>query len=175
MRKTVIEYELSEDSISDAIKELQEFQKDFLDKMSQVRDRVAEVLRQRCQSGFDSAVVDDLTAQSGGARYAHVTVTTTQGDDNTTLVVANGEDAVWVEFGAGVHHNGAVGSSPNKYGIELGFSIGSFGANGSKDMWAFTEAGETYWTHGTPATMPMMKAVESVVQEIDDIVKEVFE
>lgn len=94
---------------------------------------------------------------------------------NVTVVVANGEDAVWIEFGAGVHYNGSVGSSPNPYGAKLGFIIGGYGkGNGRKETWGFYEDGELKITHGTPAKMPMANAVTALCNEFPRIAKEVF-
>ena len=105
---------------------------------------------------------------------AEVTVSLDQ-RDNVTVVVAQGEDAIWVEFGAGVHHNGSAGSSPHPSGAELGFTIGGFGkGNGKKDIWGYYEGGELRLTHGTPAVMPMYNAMKMVCDEIVDIAREVF-
>ena len=174
MGKTVISFGLSEKEIDRAIKELEEYKKDFEKKCEELRQLVAERIRQKAQEGFNGAIVDDLTAESGGARMAEVSVVTEDSDD-VTLVIAQGTDAVWVEFGAGVYHNGAVGSSPNPYGANLGFTIGGFGENGKKQTWGFYENGDLKITHGTPATMPMFHAVQDVLADIGDIAKEVFE
>lgn len=173
MGKKVISFGLSEKEIDRAIKELEDYKKEFLKKCEELRQRVAERIRQKAQEGFNGAVVDDLTAESGGARMAEVSVATEDSDD-VTLVIAQGTDAVWVEFGAGVYHNGAVGSSPNPYGANLGFTIGGYGENGKKQAWGFYENGDLKITHGTPATMPMFHAVQDVLDGIGDIAKEVF-
>lgn len=173
MGKKVISFGLSEKEIDRAIKELEDYKKEFLKKCEELRQRVAERIRQKAQEGFNGAVVDDLTAESGGARMAEVSVVTEDSDD-VTLVIAQGTDAVWVEFGAGVYHNGAVGSSPNPYGANLGFTIGGYGENGKKQAWGFYENGDLKITHGTPATMPMFHAVQDVLDGIGDIAKEVF-
>lgn len=173
MGKRVISFGLSEDEIERAIKELEEYKKEFIKKCEELRQRVGEKIREKAQEGFNGAVVDDLTAESGGARLAEVNVVTEDGED-VTLVIAQGTDAVWVEFGAGVYHNGSVGSSPNPYGSELGFTIGGFGENGKKQTWGFYENGDLKITHGTPATMPMFNAVQAVISDIDAIAKEVF-
>lgn len=173
MSKTAICFGLSEKEIDRAIKELEEYKKGFEKKCEELRQRVSERIRQKAQEGFNGAIVDDLTAESGGARLAEVNVVTEEGDD-VTLVIAQGTDAVWVEFGAGVYYNGAVGSSPNPYGADLGFTIGGFGENGKKETWGFYENGDLKITHGTPATKPMFHAVQYVLDDIGDIAKEVF-
>lgn len=94
---------------------------------------------------------------------------------SVTVVIASGGDAVWVEFGAGVYHNGSPGSSPHPHGAELGMTIGGFGkGNGKKETWGFYEEGELKLTHGTPAVMPMARAVTTVCNEISQIAREVF-
>ena len=174
MSKQTISIELSEEGIEKALKEISQYKQKVLDKENLLRQKVADFLASESQSGFNGAIVDDLTDKSGGTRYGNVDVSI---DDrgNVTVVVANGEDAVWIEFGAGVHYNGAVGSSPNPYGAELGFTIGGYGkGNGRKEKWGFYENGELKITRGTPATMPMARAVTSLCNEFPRIAKEVF-
>lgn len=173
MSKTVIEFDLTESSIDRAIEMLRQHEEDMKVKSAEFRRRVAEKIQDYSASGFSGAIVDDLTEKSGGARMANVTVTMDDGEQ-ASIVIANGTDAIWVEFGAGVYHNGAVGSSPNPYGSELGFTIGGYGINGRKNTWGFTENGRLYITHGTPATMPMYNAVQRVINDISEIAKGVF-
>lgn len=79
--------------------------------------------------------MDDLTNESGGARTAEVQVSIDE-RENVSIVIAAGEDAVWVEFGAGVYHNGSAGSSPHPKGSELGFTIGGYGKGmGKRQTW----------------------------------------
>lgn len=174
MSKQVISVELSEEGIDKALRELAQYKKSVLDKETLLRQKVADFLASEAQNGFNGAIVDDLTDKSGGTRYGNVDVSI-DNRGNVTVVIANGEDAVWIEFGAGVHYNGAVGSSPNPYGAQLGFTIGGYGkGNGRKEKWGFYEDGELKITRGTPATMPMAKAVTSLCNEFPRIAKEVF-
>lgn len=172
MSKKVIKMCLSESSIESAIKELKQYQSYLEKKSEELQQRISERLRELMQSGFDNASVDDLV--NGGSRNASVKVEIRQSGE-ITAVVAIGEDAVWVEFGAGVHHNGQAGSSPNPYGSELGYTIGSYGqGRGKQDMWKFKTEGGYAWTYGTPASMPMYNAVKIVQSEIEDMAREVF-
>lgn len=172
MGKKIITFGLSEQSIDEAIKELERYKQDILKKTELLREKVADRLADEAQKGFNGAVVDDLVR--GGKHYGQVDVSV----DNRgimTVVIADGEDAVWIEFGAGVHHNGSPGSSPHPNGAELGMTIGGFGkGNGKKDTWGFYEDGELKLTRGTPAKMPMARAVTTVCNEISEIAKEVF-
>lgn len=174
MSRKVISFGLSENEIAEAIKELEKYKQDFNRKCELLRQRVADRIKELAQQGFDSSVVDDLAQDSGGARMASVTVGVEHGD-TVSVVIATGKDAVWCEFGAGVFHNGSVGSVPNPYGHNLGFSIGGFGENGKRKTWGFYENGKLKITHGTPASMPMYNAVQAVAQEVSDIAREVFQ
>ena len=105
MGKKVIRVSLSEKDIDRAIKELEQYKREIIRKTELLRTKVAERIANFAQSGFNGAVVDDLTNESGGARTAEVQVSIDE-RENVSIVIAAGEDAVWVEFGAGVYHNG---------------------------------------------------------------------
>ena len=176
MGKKVITVTLSTKSINEAIRELEEYRKDFLKKVDLLRSRLGEEIRTLAQAGFDTSGVDDTLR--GGTRPAEVTVTASD-NGKITIVLASGKDAVWCEFGAGVYHNGAVGSSPNPYGSDLGLTIGSFGdGHGSQNVWGYLETpgdpNTLVLTHGTEATMPMYNAVQTIVPMVVNIAREVF-
>lgn len=175
MGKKVISFGLNESEIAKAIGEINKYKQEFLRKVNVLREKIAERIADMSQMGFNSSGVDDWLL--GGTRPADVSVSVSDSGD-ITLVIAKGEDAVWVEFGAGVYHNTSVGDSPNPYGKETGLTIGSFGKNGEKNVWGFYETpGDPttlQLTHGTAATMPMYNAVQTVVPQIVTIAREVF-
>ena len=160
------------DTIDDAIREIEDYQRDMQAKAKKLRDAVAERVGQYASRMFNGAVVDDTIK---GQRYAEVSVRI-DSQDGVTLVIAEGEDAVFVEFGAGVYHNGSVGSSPHPEGSRLGFTIGGYGKGfGKKKMWGYwSEDAELILTRGTPAAMPMYTALKTVCEQIGEIAKEVF-
>jgi hypothetical protein len=176
MGKKTIRFGLSVTGIDRAIKELENYKKDLARKTGLLREKITEMIAQEAKSGFTGAVVDDLL--KGGGRLAQVTVTTDE-RENVSVVIAGGEDAVWVEFGAGVYHNGPAGSSPNPLGAELNFTIGGYNKGlGQRRVWGFYEGEgegrELRLTHGTPAVMPMYNAVKTVCDNIADIAKEIW-
>lgn len=174
MGKKVIRINLSEKDIDRAIKELEQYKQEIIRKTELLRVKVADRISALAQSSFNGAIVDDLTGESGGSRKADVRVSIDE-RENVSIVIAAGEDAVWVEFGAGVYHNGSAGSSPHPEGSKLGFTIGGYGKGmGKRQTWGFYEDGELRLTHGTPAVMPMYNAVKTVCDEIADIAKEVW-
>lgn len=172
MGKRVISFGLSEKEIDRALRELADYKQEIIQKTELLREKVAERLAEEAKTGFSGAVVDDLV--KGGQKFAQVDVSV-DSRGSVTVVVASGEDAVWVEFGAGVYHNGSPGSSPHPNGAELGMTIGGFGkGNGKKNVWGYYEDGELKLTRGTPARMPMARAVTTVCNDIKEIAKEVF-
>lgn len=174
MGKRKISFGLSAKEINRAMRELEQYKQDFICKVEILRERVAERLVDESNQGFTGAIVDDLLQKSGGPRLAEVSVSV-EHKNGVSLVIASGEDAIWVEFGAGVYHNGSADSSPHPKGAELGFTIGGYGkGNGKKNIWGYYSDGVLKLTHGTPAKMPMYQAVQTVCNEIANIAREVF-
>lgn len=172
MSTRVFRCELESRSVRRVTDELMRYRRELPQKAEKLRRLIAEYIAEGARAGFASAIVDDLIG--GGARNAHVDVTVGE-KGQTSVVIANGEDAIWCEFGAGVYHNGSVGSSPHPKGSELGFTIGDYGnGNGRKRVWGFYEDGELRLTHGTPASMPMYSSMTQVCSEIARIAQEVF-
>lgn len=176
MGRKVISVSLS--NIDAAINELNRYKTEFEQKCEELLRRVAERLAEEAQNGFNGAIVDDLTGNNS-PRTANVIVKAENRGDYFAIV-ANGRDAVWVEFGAGVYHNGAAGTSPNPFASTATgvpsppIAIGTFGTNGKRKAWGFYEGGVLMITHGTPAAMPMYNAVQTVSREIAQIAREVF-
>lgn len=172
MGKTKISIRLSETSIDNALNDLREYKADFIRKTKIFKERIASELAHEAETGFNGAVLEDFTDGSQVMGNVDVSVDT-RGD--ITVVVANGEDAVWIEFGAGVYHNGSPGTSPHPKGTELGLTIGSYGKGyGKKKAWGYFDGAELKVTHGTPASMPMAKAVTNICNDIVTIAREVF-
>lgn len=174
MSKKVISIGLNTKDINRAIKEIEQYKLELRKKLEECRKRVAEAIASTAQSNFNSAGINDLP-QGGIQRTADVTVRVDE-QGTMTVIVADGEDAVWCEFGAGVYHNGAVGSSPNPYGTDLGLTIGSYGKGyGKSKAWGYYDEGDNLViTRGTPATMPMYSAVQAVTKQAIEIAREVF-
>ena len=176
MRK-VIKFGLSADEIQRAIDEVEKFKAEFQTKVDTCRKRIAEEIAAYASMYFGNAVMEDVIY--GSPRKPEVTVDFDHKGD-ISVVVAHGEDAVWCEFGAGVYHNGSVGSSPNPYGKALGFKIGSYGeGRGGQQVWGYytdpVNKTGLVLTHGTPASMPMYNAAMEVLRKSVEIAREVFQ
>lgn len=93
-----------------------------------------------------------------------------------SVVLASGPDAVFIEFGAGVYHNGAAGASPHPKGQELGYTIGGYGKGfGQRKAWGYRDgSGNLIVTRGTEAMMPMLNAADRCAEIAARIAREVF-
>ena len=172
----VIKIGLSASEIQRAIDEVAKFKAEFQKKVDTYRKRIAEEIAVYASTYFDNSVMDNVI--NGSPRKPEVTVDWSD-DGKIAVVVAHGEDAVWCEFGAGVYHNGSVGSSPNPYGNDLGFTIGSYGkGHGKQKAWGYYTDPESktglVLTHGTPASMPMYNAAQEVLRKSVNIAREVW-
>lgn len=181
MSRTVIKMSLDPKDIDQAIKEIKEFKQDFLKKVDIFRQKVAEEIATNAQALFNSSTIEDVIGgdeNRATPRKAEVDVSV-KDSGNISVVIADGEDAIWCEFGAGVYHNGSAGSSPNPWGGELGYVIGGYGkGKGTRSAWGFyvdpdSKSGLTI-TRGTPATMPLYRSAERVAGLVTKIAKEVF-
>lgn len=176
MSRTIIRFALDAKEIERAIREVKKFKQDFRKKVDTYRKRIADEIAVQASLNFGNAIVDDVI--NGSPRKPNVTVSVSDSGD-ISVVVADGEDAVWCEFGAGVYHNGAAGSSPHPEGNRLGFTIGSYGKGfGKKEVWGYytDPVGKTglVLTHGTPASMPMYNAGQDILRKSVQIAREVF-
>lgn len=121
------------------------------------------------QKGFNGAGYDDVLHE--GMKVPDVSVTV-ENDDNITLVVAHGKEAVFIEFGAGVYYNPGGGRPDRPAGI---VNIGEYGKGyGKRQIWGYYENGELKLTHGTPASMPMFYAAREIAKQIPEIARDVF-
>ena len=171
----IISFQLNASSINTAIKEIKEYQKDIEKKSKELRHEIAEELKKEIEKIVRSSMVDDLV--DGGYKTPNVTVSYRDHGENTTVVAAIGSDIVWIEFGAGVHYNGGVGTKPNPYANEVPgiVGIGEYGqGRGAQDKWVFSDGDGSHWTYGTKATMPMYNATKNVLRNIEDIARRVF-
>lgn len=171
-----IKFSLSPEGVNTAIRELQIQRAAMNFKPQRFRMKVAEKLKELADAQLSGAWHNDLV--SGGKQSVFIPTIIEDDDMNDrTIVIADSGVAVFVEFGAGIHHNGGEGiifSSPHPDGIDLALTIGSYPnggpSKGVNDTWS-SPVGETY---GTKAQMPMWTAMHLLEPHIAEIAKEVF-
>lgn len=172
MSKKVISFSLNSKDIDRAIKDLALYKQEFVNKVDVYRRRIADEIATNASLNFGSATMNHTV--KGTTQKPNVQVSVSE-LGAIAVVVASGEDAVWCEFGAGVYYNGSVGSSPNPYGSDLGFTIGSYGKGyGKANAWGYYEDGQLVITRGTPASMPMYNAAQEVMRKAIEIAREVW-
>jgi hypothetical protein len=170
---------LSLSSIESLQKELKKYSDNLTAKCEEVVRRLAEIGLEEAEKHFSEAgfTYDEKGIESGSdvEHYSEIKVTTLHGYSHADLIVS-GNEIAFIEFGAGVYYNGAVGQSPNPDGQKLGMVIGSYGeGHGKQNVWGYyTESGELVLTHGTKATMPMYNATMRMYEDAPKIVREVF-
>ena len=161
---------LNNRSLDKAIQQLREYQNSLNDKCAEFVRRLAEV---------GIPVIDEnIAAAQGDSDKGHNTYIKINsfGSYSQAELIVQSNSILWIEFGAGVHFNGHLGSSPHPKGNELGYTIGSYGkGQGKNDFWFYyADSGEAVMSHGTQATMPVYKAGLEIKRQILKIAKEVF-
>ena len=171
MGKT-LKVKISTESISKAIADVNTYKQSIVSKTELFRKRVAEELRDRIQQAFNSSIAEDYIGES--AKMSDIQVYITH-EGNVSVIYTEDENAIWIEFGAGVYHNTSAGTSPHPKGRSYGFLIGTYGMGlGSRKIWGYSDENGHHVTHGTPATMPMYLTAVRIVHEIHSMAKEVF-
>lgn len=165
-----IQCTLNTKSLREAINELEKYADSLMKKNDLFVKRLAEI---------GIPVVDEQIASAHGdsdkTHYTYIKLQNFQSHSRATLI-AEGQDLLFIEFGAGVHYNGAAGTSPHPKGEELGYTIGSYGkGQGKNQYWYYVdETGVKHRSYGTQATFPMYSAWMEMKSRMIEIAKEVF-
>lgn len=168
-----ISFSLSEKELSRAIRELEQYKRALQEGLDVLREKVAERIAWSAARGFSLATADDLLGEEAPRSDVQVSV---KHDGALSVVIAEGKDAVFIEFGAGVFSNGPAGASPHPWGAALGMTIGGYGeGKGARTVWGFRgEDGEIHLSRGVPSAMPMYRAAREALREIEALAEEVF-
>lgn len=153
-----------------AIAELKAYKSSLLERCNRAQRAIAQLVRDTAQQGFDTAAVN------GGHTPAPTNVTVLPDSSGPTVVIAEGDQAMFIEFGAGVYYNG-TGIPYRENRAEFpGYEMGSYGMhNGLKDHWRYKgDDGKWHMTHGTIMQSPMYNAVISALPEIAGIIRSEF-
>lgn len=156
------------------INAIEKYRKTTIERINVLAEKVATDIAMEAANLFDMATVN--VQPSGGFENVSVEVSVDLAGD-VMYVIARGEEAVFVEFGSGVFYNGSAGGSPHPEGARLGMTIGDYGlGNGKKEAWAYTDNnGDIVVTRGTPAAMPMYRAMRDTANHIYEIAKGIFQ
>ena len=163
-------------SINAAVNQMKALQRTVEWQALKIRHAVAEAVQKEADRLYHESWYNDWVNRE---KEWGACPTTLEESEQASIVVAHGEKAVFVEFGTGVHHNhGLLLKSPHLFGMELGFTIGSYPfyhgvpSWGQYDKWYVASEGD--WTRGTEAQMVLYRAVRYTIPNVEDIVKEVI-
>ena len=150
-------------SIDAAVKQLEKYKKDFLEKESEFIQRLKELGVSVASAGFATADYDGVN---------DVLIAETQ-NGNRAAVIAYGETVGFIEFGTGVKYpewdDTGMDYTPPKHGT---YGKGK-GAN-PKGWWFSTSPGSAQRTYGNPPAEAMLEARNSMVEQVVQIAREVW-
>lgn len=167
-KRTITISSLSEAAVDQAIKELEAYKKS-------IKERTEKLIEVMCQFGEYYAVTHVEHIDTGE------TISSIHGyrKGNKGYIVAGG-NAEWIEFGTGVRHNGAAGTSPHPPSSDpkyASYTIGTYGkGNGAnQDGWYYYDAdGRRKHTYGIEANMFMYKTARELERQFPDLARGVF-
>ena len=162
---------LSVSSVNNAIRQIEEYKQALVIKTEKLLDELGKVGIRTIDEKISNIVGD-----SNPDHYAYVKINSF-GTYSRATIILQGQDILFIEFGAGIHYNGSVGSSPNPKGQEMGYTIGSYGkGHGAEDSWGYfnEEHGRFETSHGTKAAMPMYNADVEIRKALKSVAKKVF-
>ena len=164
MSKRIIQCSLNAQSIEQAVNELKAYKQEFLEKEKRLLEGLAKI-------GLKEASVRFTTAMYDGTNDVSVHLDET---NKGYVVVAEGKAVAFIEFGAGVYHNGSEPyPNPRPTGV---VGIGEYGKGyGKRKAWGYLDENqELVITRGNPAAMPMWYASEEIKNAVLKVAREVF-
>lgn len=170
-----IEFELSEESIENAIHRVEQYTEDLKAKtrilademVADVKDNAERILMEHIETG---ETINSLAEVKKYDSYD-------QGSYTARVIV--GGAAVWLEFGTGVVMNHAFpGEYVHPKALELGMSgLGTYGAGNGANPWGWwyiDESGRKRHTYGIPATMFMYYSAMATRDKIPEMARRIF-
>lgn len=151
-------------SIDRAIKQLEQYKKDFLAKEELFVKRLAEIGVSVASAGFAMADYDGVND----------VVVTLEHRGNSAVVIASGETVGFIEFGTGVKFpewdNSGMEYIPPKHGT---YGKGK-GANPKGWYFKQSEGAKARHTYGNPPAEAMRTARDVMVERVIQIAREVW-
>ena len=154
---------LSAASIDAAIKQIEAYQKSLSVKAKQICERLAFAGAVQVSLGFASAIYN-------GEKDFNVTV---EDIPNGYRIVADGETALILEFGAGATY-GYGHPQADEFGMGPGTYPDGKGHWNDPRGWWIPKANGGGHTYGNPPAMPMYRASRQMREDVERVAREVF-
>ena len=141
-------------SIDEAIKKIEAYRKD-------IEDKLGELVRILANDGFVvarswlGATQGDSTRASVGLDFDEA------GNIHSAVINLSGQDALFVEFGAGYYYN----ASDPPHAAEFGYGVGTYPGQKyafQRGWYYYDEMGNLTYSHGTEGTYPLYHAAENI-------------
>ena len=180
MAKHTIKVSLSEASIQEAIRQLQQYKSWLVQKTEQLVKELANVGIPVIDENMAKAsyTYDENGIRSGSntEHRTYVEMSGSQSGTATAKLIVEGKELLFIEFGAGVYYNGEAGGSPHPKGTVNGMIIGSYGeGHGVQKVWGYyDDSGSLVLTYGVEAQMPVYKAEMEIIQKYVEVARRVF-
>lgn len=159
------------DSVKAAIAELKEVRAEWNRKANLLCETVAAMIADQVSANLSeipySDDLKDVSTHTPTPRFPMLGV-----EARGNQVYIAGEEIVFVEFGAGIYHNSNGQQNPLAEKVQFETDIGSYGlGNGNKKYWFVAH---NLISCGTPAYMPIYRAIEAVKPQIPTIARQIF-
>lgn len=176
-----IKCSLSQSSLQQAIREIEQYKQEVLTKCRTVAERLCDVgiqIATENTGGYGKYITfyRELTPEKSGVKA--VMVATNTGLIKSEWRTQDGEKSVdispllMVEFGSGLRANNPNAS---KFGMGTGTFPGQTHAENPEGWWYMDMEGEWHHSYGVTPTMPMYKASKEMMDNVTKIVREVLE
>lgn len=167
-----IPLQLSNDSIRDAISEINDYKNEIMEKLNDYVDALVKEGKATAEERVSSAQGDSVNVS--------VDAFVQESDKNSVLESIDliGEDCVFIEFGAGIHYNNGNG---HPLAGQFGFGVGTYPSEHPPNRainpgyWYYKgDDGNLHLSLGTEATMPLYSAGETMREKAAEKASEVF-
>lgn len=163
-----ISISLSEKSIQNAIKELNQY-KDGLWRKNQILvDKLSKIGLEVVQQTMES-----VPDKEKGSYYTEI-LNNSQGDIIGAVVRLSGDSVLFLEFSAGITYGTDSYPLPSGSRYGVGTYPGQTHAFDKNGWWYIDKRGEKHHSYGNRAYMPMYHAEQAIIIQIRTIAKEVF-
>lgn len=141
-------------SINEAIKKLKAYRKELNDKLEKLIETLAN----------DGVIVARswLGAAQGDSSRAEIGLDfDNEGYIYRAIINLSGQDALFIEFGAGYYYN----ASDPPHAAEFGYGVGTYPGQKyafQRGWYYYDESGELVYSHGTEGTYPLYHASENM-------------
>ena len=153
-------------AIDDAIKQIKAYRYGLQDKINKLIEALAN-------DGLTVAKSWLMAAQGDSSRASVGLDFDNEGNILSAIINLSGEDAIFVEFGAGYYYN----ASDPPHAAEFGYGVGTYPNQKyafQRGWYHYDESGDLVYSHGTEGTYPLYHAAENIRNELIIKALEVF-